>query len=621
RLYFDTFQKAYQAPSWDEILQDIQQHIHKYNSEHGEDCVAVDTKNGQVVVAICTPFMKNVHARITESGDVLLINSFWSCDDKNLKVCVLLCHYAERGLPLGVIITSAETKSTISAGLQLLKTLIPSRNFFRCHGGPWTIALSEDCTPLRQALQEAYPEASFLLCAFYLMQEMRQWLKDSSPNITKSERTQLLDLFRKMVSARCEDFLQSHYDTIRSNPLAAKHSEFIQHLEETYKRRETWAACFQEDLPSSYAVFAKRILKDKVLHQLKAFNLIQMVHFVQTRMESHYIRQLTLAVNDGNQPDVYVSEAAQSNIVQNSSLLQLEVTNLLIYQSGKGYKAISKALGLLRTTVRAIIYKWRKHGTVENLPRSGRPTKITPRAQPQLIQEVPKDPTTTSKELQASLASVKHDEENYTVGVTSDIQYHVNITLMTCTCPMDVATGSCEHLNIVRRRRLQEMFYEITNNTDSTIKQEIIKPDTSNADVGGATNGETDTQASQTPAGTSSRLVEDLMQVFDSVRDKVLNDPHTFTLPVQRFISHYKNMKSDSDLVSALSVFGKRTCRWTSLRKAAAGGNGTLSTGRLLKRIRREHNYPSWTKKKTTSQNLELCMDQSMTQNREENKP
>ncbi|KAF7663510.1 hypothetical protein LDENG_00208850, partial [Lucifuga dentata] len=40
-----------------------------------------------------------------------------------------------------------------------------------------------------------------------------------------------------------------------------------------------------------------------------------------------------------------------------------------IYQYGKGYKAISEALGLQRTTVRAIIHKWRKHGTVVNLPR------------------------------------------------------------------------------------------------------------------------------------------------------------------------------------------------------------------------------------------------------------
>ncbi|KAK3526855.1 hypothetical protein QTP86_000718 [Hemibagrus guttatus] len=86
-----------------------------------------------------------------------------------------------------------------------------------------------------------------------------------------------------------------------------------------------------------------------------------------------------------------------------------------IYQSGKGYKAISKALGLPQTTVSAIIYKWRKHGTVENFPRSGRPTKITPRAQRQLIQEVTKDPTTTSKELQASLASVKVSVHDSTI--------------------------------------------------------------------------------------------------------------------------------------------------------------------------------------------------------------
>ncbi|KAK3515289.1 hypothetical protein QTP70_013482 [Hemibagrus guttatus] len=86
-----------------------------------------------------------------------------------------------------------------------------------------------------------------------------------------------------------------------------------------------------------------------------------------------------------------------------------------IYQSGKGYKAISKALELPRTTMRAIIYKWRKHGTVENLPRSGRLTKITPRAQRQLIQEVTKDPTTTSKELQASLASVKVSVHDSTI--------------------------------------------------------------------------------------------------------------------------------------------------------------------------------------------------------------
>lgn len=80
-------------------------------------------------------------------------------------------------------------------------------------------------------------------------------------------------------------------------------------------------------------------------------------------------------------------------------------------QSGKGYKAISKALGLNRNMVSAVIHKWRKLGTVVNLPRSGRPTKMTPS---ELIQEIIEEPKTTSKELQASLASVKvsvHDSK------------------------------------------------------------------------------------------------------------------------------------------------------------------------------------------------------------------
>ncbi len=100
-----------------------------------------------------------------------------------------------------------------------------------------------------------------------------------------------------------------------------------------------------------------------------------------------------------------------------SKEIQEQMRNKIVdmYQSGKGYKAISKALGLQRTMVRAIIHKWRKLGTVVNLPRSDWPTKITPRAQWRLIQEVIKEPRTTSKELQASLASIKVSVHDSTI--------------------------------------------------------------------------------------------------------------------------------------------------------------------------------------------------------------
>ncbi len=107
----------------------------------------------------------------------------------------------------------------------------------------------------------------------------------------------------------------------------------------------------------------------------------------------------------------------EQHIMLRSKQIQEQMRNKIVdmYQSGKGYKAISKAFGLQQTTVRAIIHKWRKLGTVVNLPRSGRPTKITPRAQWRLIQEVIKEPRTTSKQLQASLASIKVSVHDSTI--------------------------------------------------------------------------------------------------------------------------------------------------------------------------------------------------------------
>ncbi len=64
-----------------------------------------------------------------------------------------------------------------------------------------------------------------------------------------------------------------------------------------------------------------------------------------------------------------------------SKEIQEQMRNKIVdmYQSGMGYKAISKAMGLQQTMARAIIHKWRKLVTVVNLPRSGWPIKITPR--------------------------------------------------------------------------------------------------------------------------------------------------------------------------------------------------------------------------------------------------
>ncbi|XP_061567605.1 uncharacterized protein LOC133421839 isoform X2 [Cololabis saira] len=49
-----------------------------------------------------------------------------------------------------------------------------------------------------------------------------------------------------------------------------------------------------------------------------------------------------------------------------------------LYKEGKGYKVISKSLDIHLSTVRQIIYKWKRFNSVATRPRSGRPPKTEP---------------------------------------------------------------------------------------------------------------------------------------------------------------------------------------------------------------------------------------------------
>lgn len=74
------------------------------------------------------------------------------------------------------------------------------------------------------------------------------------------------------------------------------------------------------------------------------------------------------------------------------------------HKKGKGYKKIAKDLDMHQSTVRQIVYKWKKFSTVATLPRSGRPTKIGAKARLTLLKHMTEHPRSTAKDLKASLA-------------------------------------------------------------------------------------------------------------------------------------------------------------------------------------------------------------------------
>ena len=59
-----------------------------------------------------------------------------------------------------------------------------------------------------------------------------------------------------------------------------------------------------------------------------------------------------------------------------------------------------QVLDVHQSTVRQIVYKWRKISTVTTLPRSGHTAKMTARAQRRMLNEVKKYPRMSAKDLQ-----------------------------------------------------------------------------------------------------------------------------------------------------------------------------------------------------------------------------
>src|SRR4029434_5087862 len=86
------------------------------------------------------------------------------------------------------------------------------------------------------------------------------------------------------------------------------------------------------------------------------------------------------------------------------------------YKSGEEYKKMSKALNIPWNSVKSIIKKWKEYGTCVNLPRAGRPQKLSDRARRRLVRAATKTPMSTLKELQASAAEMGETLHTTTVA-------------------------------------------------------------------------------------------------------------------------------------------------------------------------------------------------------------
>ena len=155
------------------------------------DTIKMDiTADGNIVIAICTPLMRRVHRTIKHSGELAFIDSTGNVDRLGSRVFLIMTHSCVGGLPLGVLITTNETTSTIKAGLNLFSMLVGEEGFFgRGEKGP-LVFISDDQKSERAALHEAFPEAELVLCSFHVLQAFWRFVWDQKiPSATRPKTT------------------------------------------------------------------------------------------------------------------------------------------------------------------------------------------------------------------------------------------------------------------------------------------------------------------------------------------------------------------------------------------------------------------------------------------------
>ena len=267
-------------------------------------------KETPMSVVICTPLMARVHEYVPQAREMMYVDSSSSMDRYNLSVFLLSTSHSGGALPLGAMIVSDESATTVQDSLSQLLTILPKKAFFNAENGP-NIIMTDDCESQRQALTATWPKAKMLLCVFHVLQAFWTWLHDGKNKVHKEHRQVLMSKIKELVYAQSEQTLNSKYQQLASDSTVKLYPKFVQHIKNYWPKRERWALCFRSELmtrgnnTNNYAEAGIKVLKEQVFSRIKAYNLLEMVSFVIDVMEMYYQRRLLHLAN--NQIDRYIT--------------------------------------------------------------------------------------------------------------------------------------------------------------------------------------------------------------------------------------------------------------------------------------------------------------------------
>ena len=252
-----------------------------------------------MILAICTPLMARANANVQQAGEMVFCDATSSLDRYNTSVFILSTSTPTSGIPLGVIIASDEQQPTIEQGISMLLDVLPEKAFFGkgAKVGP-SIFMTDDSSAERSAIQAAWPKSVLLLCSFNFLQSRWTWLHDAKNSIRQCDRVILIQKVKDLVYAETEKEIEKGYKQFLKSPEVQRYPHFSEYMQTMWPRRKEWALCYRKRMlvrgnhTNNYAEAGMRILKELVFSRIKAYNIIQMFHFITETMERYYQSKL-----------------------------------------------------------------------------------------------------------------------------------------------------------------------------------------------------------------------------------------------------------------------------------------------------------------------------------------
>ncbi len=256
--------------------------------------------------------MARVHETVCQAGEMTFCDCTSSLDRFNTALSVLSTAHCASGMPLGVILSSDEREETLAKGLDMLKSILPEKAFFGrgSSTGPMVI-MTDDSTTERAALRQAWPSTTLLLCTFHFLQRRWTWLWEGKNRVRKEHRNLLINQVKDMVYAQSDTTLHELFSSFQSNDVVQTYPNFITHMKSLMEKAKEWAHCHRKCLmirgnhTNNYAEAGIKILKELVFSRIKAYNMVQMFHFVVDTMDNYYKRKLLSIAN--NRLETYVA--------------------------------------------------------------------------------------------------------------------------------------------------------------------------------------------------------------------------------------------------------------------------------------------------------------------------